>query len=53
MEIAPLGQGSTVTYTADFEFKGLGRIVAPLLAPALKKLGDEAEKGLRNGLATL
>ena len=53
MDIAPLGEGSTVTYTADFEFKGLGRLAAPLLKPALKKLGDEAETGLREALAKL
>jgi carbon monoxide dehydrogenase subunit G len=53
MEIVPKGSGSRVTYTADFEFKGIGRFVAPLLAPALKKLGDDAEKGLRDGLGTL
>ncbi len=53
MDIAPLGEGSKVSYTADFEFKGLGRLIAPLLAPALKKLGDEAEKGLRDALAKL
>jgi carbon monoxide dehydrogenase subunit G len=53
MEIAPLGEGSRVTYTADFEFKGVGRLVAPLLKPALKKLGDEAETGLRDALAKL
>jgi carbon monoxide dehydrogenase subunit G len=53
MEIVPNGSGTRVTYTADFEFKGIGRFVAPLLAPALKKLGDEAEKGLRDGLAKL
>jgi carbon monoxide dehydrogenase subunit G len=53
MDVAPLGEGSKVTYTADFEFKGVGRLVAPLLGPALKKLGDEAEKGLREALAKL
>jgi carbon monoxide dehydrogenase subunit G len=53
MDIAPLGEGSRVTYTADFEFKGLGKVVAPLLKPALKKLGDEAERGLRDNLAKL
>jgi carbon monoxide dehydrogenase subunit G len=53
MEIAPLGQGSTVTYTADFEFKGAGKLIAPLLKPALRKLGDEAETGLREALARL
>lgn len=53
MQIAPSGQGSTVTYTADFTFKGLGKYVAPLLAPALKRLGDEAEEGLRAALDKL
>jgi carbon monoxide dehydrogenase subunit G len=53
MRIAASGAGSTVTYTADFEFKGLGKFVAPLLKPALKKLGDEAEEGLREALAKL
>lgn len=45
--------GSRVTYTADFEFKGLARLVAPLLGPAFKKLGDEAERGLRTHLGAL
>ena len=53
MEIAPQGAGSRVTYTADFEFKGIARFVAPLLKPALKKLGDEAEEGLRGALDKL
>jgi carbon monoxide dehydrogenase subunit G len=53
MEIEPAGFACQVTYTADFEFKGLGRLVAPLLRPALKKLGDDAEQGLRSALARL
>jgi carbon monoxide dehydrogenase subunit G len=53
MEIAPLGDGSRVTYTADFAFKGIAKYVAPLLKPALKKLGDEAEEGLRTALTKL
>jgi carbon monoxide dehydrogenase subunit G len=53
MEIAPAGEGSRVTYTADFEFKGFGKLVAPLLKRPLKKLGDEAESGLRDALAKL
>jgi carbon monoxide dehydrogenase subunit G len=53
MDIAPLGTGTTVTYTADFAFKGVAKLLAPLLAPALKRLGDEAEKGLREALAKL
>ncbi len=53
MQIEAQGTGSRVTYTADFEFKGLGKLIAPLLAPGLKKLGDEAEEGLREALAKL
>ncbi|MEO7753131.1 MAG: SRPBCC family protein [Terracoccus sp.] len=47
------GPGTTVTYHAAFELKGLARYVAPLLAPAFRKLGDEAEKGLRSALTAL
>ena len=53
MEIEPHGPGSRVTYTADFAFSGVAKVVAPLLAPALKKLGDEAEEGLQKALAKL
>ena len=53
MEIEPHGPGSRVTYTADFAFSGVAKVVAPLLAPALKKLGDEAEQGLQKALAKL
>ena len=53
MEIEPHGTGSRVTYTADFAFSGVAKVVAPLLAPALKKLGDEAEEGLQKALAKL
>ncbi|MCU1538281.1 MAG: Polyketide cyclase/dehydrase [Humibacillus sp.] len=44
------GEGTTVTYHAAFDFKGVAKFVAPLLAPALKKLGDEAESGMRDAL---
>jgi hypothetical protein len=47
------GDGTTVTYHAAFEFKGVAKFIAPLLAPALKKLGDEAEKGMRDALGRL
>ena len=53
MELVPAGSGTTVTYSADFAFKGLAKLVAPLLAPALRKLGDEAEDGLRRSLNAL
>ncbi len=53
MEIAPAGAGSKVTYTADFEFQGLAKLVVPFMGGAFKKLGDEAEEGLRTALAKL
>lgn len=53
MEFSGSDQRTTVTYTADFAFKGLSRFVAPLLAPAFKKLGDDAEKGMREALSRL
>ncbi|MBB6628014.1 SRPBCC family protein [Nocardioides sp. KIGAM211] len=53
MELKAAGAGTEVTYTADFTFKGVARFVAPLLAPALKKLGDDAEEGLADALGKL
>ena len=53
MEISPNGSGSDVTYTADFDFNGVAKYLAPLLAGPLKKLGDDAEKGLREALSRL
>jgi hypothetical protein len=50
---AAAGEGTTVTYRADFEFKGIAKLAAPLLAPAFKKLGDEAEQGMRDALSRL
>lgn len=47
------GSGTDVTYTADFTFKGVSRLLAPLLRPAFVKLGNEAESGLREALALL
>lgn len=47
MTLTPTASGATeLTYHARFDFKGVARLVAPLLAPAFKRLGDEAEKGL-------
>jgi hypothetical protein len=45
--------GSEVTYRADFAFKGPWRLVAPFMRPALSRLGDRAEGGLRTTLAGL
>jgi uncharacterized protein YndB with AHSA1/START domain len=45
--------GTTVAYRAEFEMKGLAKLVAPLLGPAFRKLGDGAEAGLRTALGRL
>lgn len=50
MTLTPTSAGTELTYRAEFTFKGPARLVAPLLAPAFKRLGDEAEKGLRDAL---
>jgi carbon monoxide dehydrogenase subunit G len=53
MEIVAVGSGSRVTYTADFTFKGVAKLAVPFLGRAFRKLGDEAEDGLRQALASL
>jgi uncharacterized protein YndB with AHSA1/START domain len=49
--------GTKVTYNADFTFKGVTRYLAvltsPVLALAFKRLGDEAEEGMRTALEGL
>jgi carbon monoxide dehydrogenase subunit G len=47
------GGGTKVTYEADFAFSGLAKLLAPLLAPVLKKLGDDAKQGMAEALAKL
>ena len=53
MEIAAVGTGTKVTYTADFTFRGVAKLATPFLGRAFRKLGDEAEEGLRGALARL
>lgn len=45
--------GTEVVYAAEFTFKGAARFVAPLFKPALDKLGQQAETGLRDSLSQL
>ena len=47
------GGQTEVTYTADFTFKGMARLVAPLMKRAFTRLGDEAETGMAAALARL
>jgi Polyketide cyclase / dehydrase and lipid transport len=48
-----VASGTEVTYAAEFTFKGLSRIAAPLLKPAFERLGNEAEAGMRKALNRL
>ena len=51
MTLTPTASGGTeLHYSADFTFKGLARLATPFLAPAFKRLGDEAEKGILDAL---
>jgi Polyketide cyclase / dehydrase and lipid transport len=49
----PVASGTEVTYAAQFTFKGLSRMVAPLLKPAFERLGNQAEAGMRKALNRL
>lgn len=51
ISVVPTESGCEVTYSADFEFKGLARFAEPFLKSAFDKLGNEAEAGLRKALA--
>jgi uncharacterized protein YndB with AHSA1/START domain len=57
MTFEPAGSGTRVTYDADFTFKGVVKYAALVLSPALalafKKLGDEAEQGMKTSLDRL
>lgn len=48
--VTPDGTGSRVDYTAEFVFAGVFKVLAPLLTPFLKKLGDDAERSLKKAL---
>ena len=54
MTLRQLEPGRTeLTYRAEFTFKGAWRLVAPLLAPAFRRLGDQAQAGLSHALHAL
>lgn len=46
ISVADIAGGSEIEYDANFSFKGVARWLAPLFAPALKRLGDRAERRL-------
>jgi uncharacterized protein YndB with AHSA1/START domain len=53
MTFRTTGSGTEVTYTADFTFKGIARLIAPLLRPAFTRLGNEAQTGMAAALRRL
>ncbi len=53
MTFAETGEGTQVTYRAEFEFKGVTRLIESLFRGQFKKLGDEAETGLATALQKL
>jgi uncharacterized protein YndB with AHSA1/START domain len=54
MTFVPTANGGTsVRYVAEFDLKGMTKIVAPLLAPAFTRLGDKASEKLHATLGEL
>jgi hypothetical protein len=53
MSFRKVEAGTEVTYSAEFTFKGATRFVAPLFKPALDRLGQQAQAGLREALSRL
>lgn len=51
--VRPSGSGSEVTYTANFTFSGVGRVLEPFLGPFLNKLGDELVPSMKTALDRL
>ena len=45
--------GTSVRYVAEFDLKGMARMVAPLLTPAFTRLGDSASEQMRTTLDRL
>ncbi|MGZ4553884.1 MAG: SRPBCC family protein [Mycobacteriaceae bacterium] len=53
MTFRTTGSDTEVTYTAGFTFKGIARLIAPLLRPAFTRLGNEAQTGMAAALRRL
>jgi carbon monoxide dehydrogenase subunit G len=53
MTFREAGGQTEVTYTADFTFKGITKLIAPLMKPAFTRLGNKAETGMAAALARL
>lgn len=53
MTFTPTKGGTEVRYVAEFDFRIANPVVGLLMRPFLKKLGDDAEHGMREALARL
>jgi carbon monoxide dehydrogenase subunit G len=53
MRFERAGEGTTVTYTSEFMPQGAAKLASPLLAPALKKVGDDAAARMDEVLSAL
>ena len=53
MRVQGEGSGTTVTYAATFELKGLRKVATVVVAPALRRLVDDGADGLRRALQRL
>jgi uncharacterized protein YndB with AHSA1/START domain len=53
MTFRAASSGTEVTYRAEFKLKGIAALAAPLLKRRFARLGDEAERGLRDALERL
>lgn len=51
--LAPSGEGTEVTYDADFEFSGLSKLASPAVALYLPKLADKTVDQMRESLDRL
>jgi hypothetical protein len=51
--IQPVEQGTEVLYTAQFEFKGLAKLLEVVLRMPLERLADSAEVSLASALSRL
>lgn len=50
IEFRSVGSGTEIDYTADLQFKGIMRFVAPFIGGALDKVGKKALDGLADKL---
>ena len=46
LEVTPEGDGTRVSYTADFRMKGIAKLFEPFLGGVFDKLSDKAMDGL-------